>query len=249
VPVAWARFIRPATPGWTTVALKVLPAAHAADHDHRLRFEREARDLQLEPSAYLRSLRYRGSGWRTVPRDYLEGETLEDHLCRGALPLEDALRHAVEIAAALDQAHRHGIIHRDLKPGNVMLTPNGVKLLDFGLAKMLEPAWAAATSLPTVSQTLTAQGTIMHTYQYMAPEHLKGSEADARSDIFTFGAVLYEMLTGRRAFEGKSQAGLISAIMKAEPEPLTALEHVVKTCLTKGPQARWQTAHDVLVQL
>src|SRR5262249_53568034 len=155
--------------------------------------------------------------------------------------------HAIEIAGALDHAHRHGVIHRDLKPGNVMLTRNGVKLLDFGLAKVIESARAAATSLPTVSQTLTAQGAIMGTFQYMAPEQLEGNEADARSDIFAFGAVIYEMIAGKKAFQARSHAGLISTIMSAEPqalstlEPMTppALEHVVKTCLAKDPQERW----------
>jgi serine/threonine protein kinase len=189
--------------------------------------------------------------------EHLEGETLEDRLRRGPLPLEEALRQAVEIAGALDQAHRHGVIHRDLKPANVMLTRNGVKLLDFGLSKVLEPAAADATSLPTVSQALTVQGTIMGTFQYMAPEQLEGTDADARSDIFAFGVVMYEMVTAKKAFDARSQAGLISAIMTAEPQALSTLrpmvppvlEHLVKTCLAKDPQARWQTAHDVLLQL
>jgi len=149
------------------------------------------------------------------------------------------------------------VIHRDLKPANVMLTRNGVKLLDFGLAKVLGPAVEDATSLPTASQTLTAQGTIMGTFQYMAPEQLEGSDADARSDLFAFGVVVYEMVTGRRAFLARSHAGLISAIMSAEPEALSklqpmtppALQHLVQTCMAKDPAARWQTAHDVLVQL
>src|SRR5262249_40858149 len=152
-------------------------------------------------------------GVQFLVMEHLEGETLDDRLRQAPLPLEQALRHAIEIAGALDHAHRHGVIHRDLKPGNVMLTRNGVKLLDFGLAKVIESARAAATSLPTVSQTLTAQGAIMGTFQYMAPEQLEGNEADARSDIFAFGAVIYEMIAGKKAFQARSHAGLISTIM------------------------------------
>src|SRR5262245_49373313 len=242
-----------------TVALKVLPAAYAADHEHRLRFEREARAISSLSHAHICALYDIGDqdGVQFLVMEHLQGETLEDRLRHGPLPLEQALRHAVEIAGALDQAHRHGVIHRDLKPANVMLTRNGVKLLDFGLAKVLEPLAPAATTLPTVTQTVTAQGAIMGTFQYMAPEQLEGTEADARCDIFAFGAVIYEMVSGKKAFQARSHAGLISAIMSAEPPALStvqpmappALEHVVKTCLAKDPQARWQTAHDVLVQL
>jgi serine/threonine protein kinase len=242
-----------------TVALKVLPAAYAADNERRLRFDREARAISALSHPHICAL-YDIGNQDSVPflvMEHLEGETLEDRLCRGPLPLEQALRHSVEIAGALDHAHRHGVIHRDLKPANVMLTQNGVKLLDFGLSKVLEPATPGATSLPTVSQALTAQGTIMGTFQYMAPEQLEGADADARSDIFAFGVVTYEMVTGRKAFQARSHAGLISAIMSSEPQALSTLrpmvppvlEHVVKTCLAKDPQARWQTAHDVLVQL
>jgi len=242
-----------------TVALKVLPAAYVADNERRLRFEREARAISSLNHPHICAL-YDIGNQDSVPflvMEHLEGETLEDRLRRGPLPLEEALRQAVEIAGALDQAHRHGVIHRDLKPANVMLTRNGVKLLDFGLSKVLEPAAADATSLPTVSQALTVQGTIMGTFQYMAPEQLEGTDADARSDIFAFGVVMYEMVTAKKAFEARSQAGLISAIMTAEPQALSTLrpmvppvlEHLVKTCLAKDPQARWQTAHDVLLQL
>jgi eukaryotic-like serine/threonine-protein kinase len=241
------------------VALKVLPAAYATNQERRLRFEREARAISSLSHPHICALYDIGDqdGVPFLVMEHLEGETLEDRLGHGALPLEQALHDAVEIASALDQAHRQGVIHRDLKPANVMLTRNGVKLLDFGLAKVLEPLVPAATSLPTVSQSLTVQGTILGTFQYMAPEQLEGTEADARSDIFAFGLVIYEMLTGKKAFQAKSHAGLISAIMSAEPQPLSTLqpmvppvlEHVVKMCLAKDPQARWQTAHDVLVQL
>ncbi len=189
--------------------------------------------------------------------ELLEGETLAARLVKGALPLEQTLRFGVEIAEALDKAHRQGIVHRDLKPGNVMLTKSGVKLLDFGLAKAMAPAQAQSglTSMPTMAgaPSLTQQGTILGTFQYMAPEQLEGGEADARSDIFAFGAVLYEMATGRKAFSGKSQASLISSIMKEEPAPISsvspltppALERVVRTCLAKDPEDRWQSAHDI----
>ncbi len=242
-----------------TVALKVLPATHARDNGYRLRFEREARVISSLSHPHICALYDIGDqdGVQFLVMEHLEGETLEARLRKGPLPLEQALAHAIEIAGALEQAHRRGIIHRDLKPSNVMLTRSGIKLLDFGLAKVLGQPAAAGTPLLTVSQTLTAQGTILGTFQYMAPEQLEGSEADARTDIFAFGAVVYEMVTGRKAFQSNSHAGLISAIMSAEPEPLStlqpmappALQHLVRTCLAKDPQARWQTAHDILVQL
>jgi Tol biopolymer transport system component len=194
--------------------------------------------------------------------EYLEGETLTDRLSRGALPTEQLLRYGMEIADALEKAHRQGIVHRDLKPGNVMITKSGVKLLDFGLAKAVGPVSAPSmlTSLPTMAgaaQNLTEAGTILGTFQYMAPEQLEGKEADARSDIFAFGAVLYEMATGQKAFQGKSQASLIASILEHEPpsissvQPLAppALDRVVKTCLAKDPEDRWQTAHDLKAEL
>src|SRR5947209_3607945 len=178
--------------------------------------------------------------------EYLEGETLADRLLKGSQPTEQTLRFGIEIADALDKAHRQGIVHRDLKPGNVMLTKSGVKLLDFGLAKVMAPPvqQSGATSLPTVMgtrQNLTEAGTILGTFQYMSPEQLEGREADARSDIFALGAVLYEMATGRKAFSGKSQASLIGSILRDEPAsvseaaPLTppALSRVIRTCLAK----------------
>ena len=179
------------------------------------------------------------------------------------MPLNEALTIAIQIADALDKAHRAGIVHRDLKPGNVMLTKAGAKLLDFGLAKPAAGGGAAGragadlTASPTMAPPLTAQGTILGTFQYMAPEQLEGQEADARTDIFAFGAVLYEMLTGRKAFEGKSQASLIAAILEREPPPVASLQpatpasldHVVRTCLAKDPENRFHSAHDLLVQL
>jgi len=189
--------------------------------------------------------------------EYLEGETLSERLGNGALPLEQTLRYGIEIADALDKAHRQGIVHRDLKPGNVMLTKSGVKLLDFGLAKLAAPTgvMSGLSMLPTTpkASNLTAEGTILGTLQYMAPEQLEGKEADARTDIFAFGAVLYEMATGKKAFSGTSQASLIGAILKDEPalistlQPMSppALDRIIRTCLAKDPEDRWQSAHDV----
>jgi hypothetical protein len=190
--------------------------------------------------------------------EYLEGETLAHRLKKGPLPPEQVLQYAIQITDALDTAHKHGVIHRDLKPGNIMLTKTGVKLLDFGLAKVREAeAVAGVTAVATQTAPLTGEGTILGTLQYMAPEQLEGKEADARTDIFALGTVIYEMATGLKAFEGRSQASLISAIMSAEPPAITmlrsmsppALDHVVWTCMAKDPDARWQTAHDVLVEL
>jgi hypothetical protein len=190
---------------------------------------------------------------------YLEGETLVDRLAKGALPLDQALQYAIQIADALAAAHRAGIVHRDLKPGNVMLTKSGAKLLDFGLAKTSAPvvAGAALSMLPTTPPNLTAHGTILGTFQYMAPEQLEGQEADARMDIFAFGAVVYEMLTGKKAFEGKSQASLIGAIMHAMPLPIAAaqplapaaLDRTIRNCVAKDPDERWQTAGDLKREL
>ncbi len=187
--------------------------------------------------------------------EHIEGDTLADRLKKGALPLDQALQYGIEIADALDKAHRQGVVHRDLKPGNIMLTKSGAKLLDFGLAKMsvAETDAAGLSALPTEAQPLTKEGSILGTFQYMAPEQLEGKEADARTDIFAFGSVLYEMVTGRRAFEGKSQASLIAAILEHEPPAMSTLQtmtpplldHVVRTCLAKDPDERWQSAGDV----
>ena len=199
-------------------------------------------------------------GLEYLVMEYLEGETMAARLGRGPLPLEKVFEYGIQIADALDQAHRQGVIHRDLKPGNVMLTKSGAKLLDFGLAKTDQVTQNGTGShLPT--RTLTTQGSILGTCQYMSPELLNGKDADPRSDIFALGAVLYEMITGRRAFHGKTQAGIIASILEHEPPPLSStqmgtgeiippnLEHLVRTCLAKDPEQRRQTAHDVLLEL
>jgi Tol biopolymer transport system component len=191
--------------------------------------------------------------------EHLEGETLAERLKRGPLALAELMRAAIEIAGALDRAHRSGIVHRDLKPGNVMMTKAGTKLLDFGLAKGmgLAAAPSSLTASPTITSPLTAQGSIVGTFQYMAPEQLEGKEADARSDLFALGAVIYEMATGTRAFDGKTQASLIASILKEEPRPIgavapmspAALDRLVRQCLEKDPEERIQSAHDVRLQL
>jgi Tol biopolymer transport system component len=245
-----------------TVAIKILPPRFSEDADMKQRFEREAKAISALAHVNICALydvgTHEGTGYLVM--EHLEGQTLAERLGSGPLPPEQLLKVSIEIAAALGSAHAAGIIHRDLKPGNVMLTKSGVKLLDFGLAKTALPAVksSSATSLPTeMPRAITQQGTILGTFQYMAPEQLEGKEADARSDIFSFGTVLYEMATGRKAFEGKSHAALISAILKDEPAPVSAvapmtppaLDRVVKTCLAKDPEDRFQTAHDIKLQL
>ena len=238
------------------VAVKVLPPALASEPQFRARFENEARAISSLDHPHICALYDVGEhdGTAFLVMQYLEGETLASRLSRGPMPLADTLRHAREIADALAKAHGSGIVHRDLKPGNVMLTKSGAKLLDFGLARASRPAvQQVMASAVTAAPDLTAQGTIVGTFQYMAPEQLEAKEADARTDIFAFGAVLYEMLTGRKAFEGKSQASLIAAILEHEPpslstlQPLTpaGLDRLMRTCLAKDPDARWQSARDL----
>jgi serine/threonine protein kinase len=247
------------------VAIKVLPEHLSSSEELRHRFEREARTISQLSHPHICALYDVGreEGHEFLVMELLEGETLADRLGRGPLPIDQVLRHGIEIADALDRAHRSGVVHRDLKPGNVMLTKSGVKLLDFGLAKLHAaetPGASGVTSLPTVtpqSQPLTSRGTILGTFQYMSPEQLEGREADARSDLFAFGCVLYEMATATKAFTGKSQASLIGAIMHSEPPPIStlqpmappALNRVVQGCLAKDPENRWNTAHDVMLQL
>ena len=243
------------------VAVKVLPERFASTPESRERFEREARTVSQLAHQNVCAIYDVGSenGVEYLVMELLEGETLADRLGRGPLPLETALRIGSQIAAALDAAHRKGIVHRDLKPGNVMLTASGVKLLDFGLARGFEGSGESSelTAAPTMARDLTAEGSIIGTVPYMAPEQLEGKRADARTDLFALGSVLYEMVTGRKAFTGASQASLISAILTTEPpspsatQPMSppALDRLVRTCLAKDPADRWQSAHDVELQL
>jgi len=245
------------------VAVKVLPSHVSPTPEARQRFEREARTVSQLSHPHVCALYDVGREGETeyLVMELLEGETLAHRLARGALPIDQAMRFGAEIASALQAAHRKGIVHRDLKPGNVMLTKTGVKLLDFGLARAFETPIQAGelTRAPTVTvaKDLTAEGSIVGTVPYMAPEQLRGEETDARTDVFALGAVLYEMSTGRRAFPGNDQATLISAILTFEPPPISevrpvsppGLDLVVRTCIAKDPADRWQSAHDVELQL
>ncbi len=242
------------------VALKILPQHLSERADLRERFEREARAVSSLNHPHICTLYDIGEqdGIHYLVMEHLEGETLAARLEKGALPLEQTLQYAIQIADALDKAHRQGVVHRDLKPGNIMLVKSGAKLLDFGLAKQQATETPTNLSaLPTEQASLTAEGTILGTLQYMAPEQLEGKEADRRTDIFAFGAVVYEMATGKKAFEGNSQASLIAKILEVDPQPMselqpltpTALDRVVKTCLAKDPDDRWQSARDLYREL
>lgn len=243
-----------------TVAIKILPTDLGADAERRRRFEREAQIIARLNHPHICVLHDVGhqDDLNYLVMEYLEGETLAQRLGRGALAIEQALQYSVQIADALDKAHRQGVVHRDLKPGNIMLTKTGAKLLDFGLAKLKGPRDSMPPSaLPTQSRTLTAEGTILGTLQYMAPEQVEGKDTDARTDIFAFGAVLYEMVTGKQAFEGSSQAGLMAAILERHSQPVSrlqpmtppALDQLISRCLAKDPDNRWQTSRDLLLQL
>jgi serine/threonine-protein kinase len=243
------------------VAIKVLPA-HLADRaELRERFEREAKTIASLNHPHICTL-YDTShqdGIDFLVMEYIEGETLAQRLQKGSLPIQQVLQFAVEIADALDKAHRKGITHRDLKPGNIMLTKSGTKLLDFGLAKLKQEAAPAIpdSQLPTMKSAITGQGTILGTLQYMAPEQVEAKDVDARTDIFAFGAVVYEMATGRKAFEGKTSASVMAKILEVDPpsmaslQPMTppALDRVVKKCLAKEPENRWQTPKDLCDEL
>jgi Tol biopolymer transport system component/tRNA A-37 threonylcarbamoyl transferase component Bud32 len=244
-----------------TVAIKVLPT-HLADRSElRERFEREAKTIASLNHPHICTLFDTGhqDDIDFLVMEYIEGETLAQRLQRGALPIQQVLQFAIEIADALDKAHRKGITHRDLKPGNIMLTKSGTKLLDFGLAKLAHEAAPVtrASQLPTMKSAVTAEGTILGTLQYMAPEQVEAKEVDARTDIFAFGAVVYEMATGKKAFEGKSSASVMAKIMETEPpsmaslQPMTpqALDRLVKPCMAKEPDERWQTAGDLCREL
>jgi eukaryotic-like serine/threonine-protein kinase len=258
------------------VAIKILPQHLSVAPDSKPRFEREAKAISALSHPHICHLYDIGSqdGTDYLVMELLEGETLAQRLQRGALPFNDSLRIGVEVAEALEVAHRAGIVHRDLKPANIMLTKSGAKLMDFGLAKGLAAPGAAAgadvgnvsapllsaaktTSGPSPGSRLTIAGTIVGTIQYMSPEQIEGKDADGRSDIFALGAVLYEMATGRRAFEGKSQLSVASAILEKDPEAISAvqplapsvLDHLIRRALAKNPDERWQSAGDIRGEL
>src|SRR5208282_5999725 len=254
------------------VAIKVLAGHLSSSPELKQRLEREARAISALNHPSICQLYDIGSqdGIDFLVMEFLEGETLADRLRKGALPMGELLKIGIAISDALAVAHRQGIIHRDLKPGNIMLTRGGAKLMDFGLAKPLGLQAAAPgsgtapsfTAAPTMSgasplSPLTAAGSIVGTIQYMSPEQIEGREADARSDIIAFGAVLYEMATGNRPFLGKSQISMASSILEKDPEPISALkpespravEHVVSCCLHKNPEERFQTAQDIKLEL
>lgn len=256
------------------VAIKVLPQHLRENAEVHARFEREARAISSLNHPHICTLHdvgraageAGGGDIEYLVMELIDGETLAQRIARGPLPVPEVLRLGVQIADALDRAHRAGIVHRDLKPGNIMLTRSGAKLMDFGLARPTGATGAGGgsgvsipqlTQSPTVASPLTAAGAIVGTFLYMSPEQLEGRETDVRSDLWAFGCVLYEMVTGRRAFEGKSQASLIGAIMGSEPAPIAAvaplappaLEALVRGLLAKDPEERIQTAHDVKLQL
>jgi eukaryotic-like serine/threonine-protein kinase len=254
-----------------TVAIKVLTSHLSDNPELKQRFEREAKAISSLNHPHICTLHDVGAqdGVDFLVMEYLEGETLAARMAKGSMPVEQVMRIGSEIADALDKAHRQGIVHRDLKPSNIMLTSGGAKLLDFGLAKPFAAVATASGTAPLVSAALTtsspspqlspltSHGTIIGTMQYMAPEQIEGKDADARSDMFTFGAVLYEMVTGKRAFAGKSQLTVASAILEKDPEPVTAsrtnvppaLLHVIDGCLNKDPEQRWQSAGDISREL
>jgi Tol biopolymer transport system component len=244
-----------------SVAVKILPATIAQDEQFRVRFEREAKTISSLNHPHICTLFDVGHEDEThfLVMELVEGESLADRLQRGPLPLDQVVKLGAQVAEALDGAHKQGIVHRDLKPANVMVTKTGAKLLDFGLARTgaAVAGLSGSTELPTEAKPLTTAGTVLGTFQYMAPEQLEGTEADPRTDIFALGALLYEMATGRRAFEGKSRTSLIAAILSTQPPPISsvqpvmppALDHVVRRCLEKDPDDRWQSAHDVASEL
>jgi len=242
-----------------TVAIKILPQHLSANPIAKDRFAREARTIASLNHPNICHLYDVGSqdGVSYLVMEYLEGSTLADRLCRGPLSLTETIKVGAEICEGLSTAHRSGVLHRDLKPGNIMLTKTGAKLVDFGLAKATAIASSVDASLSTISKPLTGAGTIVGTFWYMSPEQLEGREADARSDVFALGAVLYEMVTGKRAFEGKTAASAIAAVLGTKPESISSikpmvplsLDRIVQTALAKDPNERFQTVHDLKLQL
>jgi eukaryotic-like serine/threonine-protein kinase len=241
-----------------TVAIKVLPTHLSTDPVRKLRFEREAKIISSLNHPHICTLYDIGSqdGIEYLVMECLEGETLAKRLEKGPLPVDQVLKYGAQIADALDKAHRRGVVHRDVKPSNIILTAAGAKMLDFGLAKP-SVATSLTTTLTKVDVPVTEEGTIVGTFQYMSPEQVEGKEVDGRSDIFSLGAVLYEAVTGRKAFEGKSRLSLASAILEKEPAPISTmrpmtplgLDRAVKKCLAKDPDERWQSASDLKSEL
>jgi serine/threonine protein kinase len=242
-----------------SVAVKILPASLSSDPVRKQRFEREAKAISSLNHPHICVLHDVGhqDGIDFLVMECVEGETLAKRLEKGPLPLEQVLKIGAQVADALDKAHRSGVIHRDLKPANIMLTQSGAKLLDFGLAKPASAPASAATLTAANSAPMTEEGTIVGTFQYMSPEQVEGKDLDGRSDIFSLGGVLYEMVTGKRAFEGRSQLSVASAILEKEPAPIAAikpltppaLDHSIRRCLAKDPDERWQTARDLALEL
>jgi serine/threonine protein kinase len=241
-----------------TVAIKILPPHLSATPESRERFQREARIISSLSHPNICALYDVGSqdGIDYAVMEYLEGQTLAQRVEQGPMPLDSLFACAIQIAGALAKAHREGVTHRDLKPGNIMLTKSGAKLLDFGLAKVVAPV-SGLTTAATMTAPITAAGSIVGTCQYMSPEQIQGADVDARSDIFAFGAVLYEMATGKKAFDGQTPISILSAILEKEPEPVRALrpvtppelERLIQTCLAKDPDSRWQSAADLKLQM
>ncbi|MCI0414281.1 protein kinase, partial [bacterium] len=245
-----------------TVAIKVLSSNLSKDPDQQQRFEREARTISNLSNPHICTLYDIGhqGGVEFLVMEYLEGETLADQLQKGPLSIDQVLRYGIQIADGLAEAHRNRIVHRDLKPRNIMITKSGVKLLDFGLAKWRELDSHRAgndSELTTMERSLTKEGSLVGTLQYMAPEQLQGKNLDDRADIFALGAILYEMVTGQKAFQGDNQASLIASILSSEPQRLSAiqryapplLEHAINKCLVKDPDLRWRCAHDLSIEL
>jgi eukaryotic-like serine/threonine-protein kinase len=247
------------------VAVKILPSHLSESPEAKERFDREARTISSLNHPNICTLYDVGhqDGVDYLVMEYLEGETLAGRLEKGALAPDQVFKYAIEICEGLEMAHRTGVVHRDLKPGNIMLTQSGVKLMDFGLAKSVPSRGPASSSLtvnlssPAACSPLTEKGMIVGTFQYMSPEQVQGKEVDGRSDIFSLGALLYEMVTGKRAFEGKSQLSVAAAILEKEPPPIRsvkpmvsiALDHAIVSCLAKDPENRWQTARDLALEL
>ncbi|HEY6051439.1 MAG TPA: protein kinase, partial [Thermoanaerobaculia bacterium] len=238
-----------------TVAIKILPAEFAENPELKVRFEREAKAISQISHPNICALHDVGNadGVEYLVLEFLEGETLADRISRGPMPIPEVLRFGSQIASALACAHRAGIVHRDLKPGNVMITRSGAKLLDFGLARSAPELAPAAHDAETVAKPLTQVGTVLGTFQYMSPEQLAGEQVDARTDIFALGAVLYETVTGVRAFDGPSKTAIITAVLAGSPRPVSslrptapaALEHVIAKCLARERDERWESAADV----